>query len=211
MNFTEFIKAFFMQTENYFVTEKRLEKLTKVLEKRQLDFTVVLENINDPHNLSAILRSCDAVGIFEVYLIYKNRRDIPHLGEKSSASARKWVKKLLFNSVEDCYAELRKQGKKIFTTHLSSEAKSIYDVDMTQNIAIVFGNEHSGVSEEALEKADGNILIPQVGMIQSLNISVACAVTVYEAFRQRNVAGLYDKRNFDVAAFDSVMKEWTKR
>jgi len=82
---------------------------------------------------------------------------------------------------------------------------------MTQNIAIVFGNEHSGVSEEALEKADGNILIPQFGMIQSLNISVACAVTVYEAFRQRNVAGLYDKCNFDDASFDCIIKEWTKR
>jgi tRNA (guanosine-2'-O-)-methyltransferase len=82
---------------------------------------------------------------------------------------------------------------------------------MTQKIAIVFGNEHSGVSEEALANADGNVLIPQVGMIQSLNISVACAVTLYEAFRQRSKAGLYNQSQIDDSAFHKIMKEWTKR
>ena len=202
---------YFMPHHDFFVTEKRLEKLSNVLKKRQFDFTIVLENIHDPHNLSAILRSCDAVGVFEVYLIYERRPDIPRLGEKSSASAKKWIHKRLFHSVSACYSELRKQGKKIFTTHLSAEAKSIYEIDMTQKIAIVFGNEHSGVSEEALANADGNVLIPQVGMIQSLNISVACAVTLYEAFRQRSKAGLYNQSQIDDSAFHKIMKEWTKR
>jgi len=94
---------------------------------------------------------------------------------------------------------------------MSSDAKSLYDLNFTEPTAIVFGNEHSGISDEALELADGNFLIPQVGMIQSLNISVACAVSVYESYRQRMAAGLYDKSNLSETAFDAKLKDWAKR
>ena len=194
-----------------FKTEKRLNKLIDVLSKRQKDLSVILENINDPHNMSAALRSCDAVGIMNVKMIYNGRQPIPKIGKTSSASAKKWVEKELFNSAEDCFERVRSTGKKIYTTHMSSGAVSLYDLDLTEPVALMFGNEHSGISEEALEMADGNFLIPQIGMIQSLNISVAVAVSVFEAFRQRLKAGMYDDIQFEENEFLNKLDEWVRK
>ncbi len=194
-----------------FVTEKRLAKLESVLSKRQPGVTIVLENINDPHNISAVIRSCDAVGIIDVYLIYYGTQPVPKLGNASSASAKKWVDLKMFHSVDECFDELRSKGKKIYTTHMSRDAKSLYDLDLTDNIALVFGNEHVGVSDEAVDKADGNFLIPQVGMIQSLNISVACAVSLYEVFRQRKNAGKYDELQMTQTDYKDRLEDWMSR
>ena len=174
------------------LNEERARKIYECISKRQPTLTIVLENVHDPHNVSAVLRSCDAVGILDVHLVYHSGQTFPELGEKSSASARKWVLTHKHASIDACYDVLRKEGKRIITTGMSDEAQSLYSVDFTTPIAIVFGNEHSGVSADAIAKADGNMLIPQVGMIQSLNISVACAVTLYEAFRQRIQHGMYE-------------------
>ncbi|MGA2297148.1 MAG: RNA methyltransferase [FCB group bacterium] len=195
----------------HFRTDERYERTKNVLEKRQTTLTVVLENIDDPHNLSACLRSCDAVGILEVNVIYNAGQPFPKLGEKSSASSRKWVNIKRFDSVKECYNSLRGEDKKIYTTHLTKDAVSIYDLNLTEPVALVFGNEHSGVSDEAVELADGNFLIPQVGMIQSLNISVACAVSVYEAFRQRNNADIYNKPQLDENLLNQYLNEWLKK
>ena len=158
------------------ITPERAERLKNVLEARQPTLTVVFERVHDAHNVSAVIRSCDAVGILEAHGIYYGRQVFPTLGAKSSASARKWVDVHLHNDVASCFAALRSRGFAIYTTHMSSDAVSLYSLDLTKPIALVFGNEHEGVSEEARSLADGNFLIPQVGMIQSLNISVACAV-----------------------------------
>ncbi len=190
------------------ITPERAARLAAVLRRRQPTLTVVFENVHDPHNVSAVIRSCDAVGVFEAHGIYHSGEHLPSLGEKSSASARKWVDLHVHDSVDACYAQLRAQGMTILTTHMSSDAVSLHDLDLTQPVALVFGNEHSGVSEEALAKADGNFLIPQVGVIQSLNISVACAVSLYEAFRQRTVAGMYDQLQMKEDRFASVLKQW---
>jgi tRNA (guanosine-2'-O-)-methyltransferase len=175
-----------------FLSDYRSEKIYACVSRRQPSLSIVLENVHDPHNVSAVLRSCDAVGVIDVHLVYHTGQFFPELGEKSSASARKWVLTHKHSSIDECYDFLRKEGKKILTTGMSNEARSLYAIDFTEPIAIVFGNEHTGVSEEAILKADGNMLIPQVGMIQSLNISVACAVTLYEAFRQRSLKGMFD-------------------
>ena len=182
-----------------FLSEERAEKIYACVSRRQPSLTIVLENVHDPHNVSAVLRSCDAIGIMDVHLVYHSGQSFPELGEKSSASARKWVLTHKHESIDTCYGVLREQGKRILTTGMSNEAISLYSVDFTEPIAIVFGNEHAGVSDVAIAKADGNMLIPQVGMIQSLNISVACAVTLYEAFRQRSQKGMYDSIQMDEA------------
>ncbi|MBS1538528.1 MAG: RNA methyltransferase [Bacteroidetes bacterium] len=187
---------------------KRLEKIKQVLSKRQPSLTVVLENVHDPHNVSAVFRSCDAVGIIEVCLVYYNGYHFPDLGEKSSASARKWVDQRKFSSIKECYEYLRNNGMKIYSTDMNSEAVSLYKLDLKHPVALVFGNEHSGVSTEAVKLADGNFIIPQVGMIQSLNISVACAVSVYEAFRQREEAGMYNQIQFEEKTYNSMIKDW---
>jgi tRNA (guanosine-2'-O-)-methyltransferase len=193
------------------ITPERKAKITRVLQKRQPTLTVVFENVHDPHNVSAVIRSCDAVGVAEAHGIYYGRTVFPDLGEKSSASARKWVDVHLHQTVDDCYSALRSRGFAIYTTHMSSDAVSLHDLNLTQPVALVFGNEHHGVSDEAREKADGNFLIPQMGMIQSLNISVACAVTLFEAMRQRLAGGLYSTPQFDAEVLTQKIEDWCSR
>ena len=189
-------------------TEERINKLKSVLEKRQKTITIVMENIADPHNFSACLRSCDAVGIFEVCLLYHSGQAFPISNKTSSASASKWINIKKFTSVAECFNKLHAEGKKIYTTHLSTESVSLYDLDLTQNVALVFGNEHSGVSDDALKLADGNFLIPQIGVIQSLNISVACAVSVFEAFRQRQAKGFLNQTELSETEIKTILKDW---
>ena len=191
-------------------TEKRLEKITRVIKSRQQSLTVVMENIHDPHNVSAIFRTCDAVGIPKVNLVY-NFESFPRIGKKSSASAFKWVDKEKYKSVEECYSELRKNGFKIFASSLSENSKNLYDLDLTQKVAIVVGNEHRGVSEISAELADEVFLIPQFGMVQSLNVSVATAVILYEAMRQRIKKGMYKKSELDEKTLDKIIDNWCEK
>ena len=191
-------------------TEKRLEKITSVVNSRQYSLTVVMENIHDPHNVSAIFRTCDAVGIPKVNLVY-NLESFPRIGKKSSASAFKWVDKEKYKSIEECYSELRKDGFKIFASSLSDKSKNLYDLDLTQKVAIVVGNEHRGVSETSAELADEVFLIPQFGMVQSLNVSVATAVILYEAMRQRIKKGKYKKSELDEKTLDKLIDNWCEK
>jgi tRNA (guanosine-2'-O-)-methyltransferase len=190
------------------MTPERKERLLDVLNKRQNNITVVLENVFDPHNISAVMRTCDAVGVQEIYVL--NTKIPPHKkwGSKSSSSAAKWLTIFQFTDVQECIKKLKEKYVTILTTHLSSDAKSLYDINFTGSVALVFGNEHDGVSKEIRDLADGNFVIPQVGIIKSLNISVACAVSLYEAFRQKNNAGDYEKRNLPDASFNALLDEW---
>lgn len=191
-------------------TEKRLEKITRVVSSRQHSLTVVMENIHDPHNVSAIFRTCDAVGIPKVNLIY-NFESFPKIGKKSSASAFKWVEKDKYKSVESCYQELKNQGFKIFASSLTDHSKSLYELNLTQKAAIVVGNEHRGVSDEAAKFADEVFLIPQYGMVQSLNVSVATAVILYEAMRQRLEKGMYSKSELDKETLENIIDSWCEK
>ncbi|HYO23300.1 MAG TPA: RNA methyltransferase, partial [Flavisolibacter sp.] len=175
---------------------------------RQNDLTVVLENVFDPHNISAVMRSCDAVGIQEIYVLTTKIARHKKWGSRSSSSAAKWLTIHQFEDARECFAALRKRYSRILTTHLSSDAVSLYQLDLTKSTALVFGNEHAGVSDEIRSMADGNFIIPQVGMIQSLNISVACAVSVYEAFRQKTVAGNYDQQKLTAEEYQSLSNQW---
>ena len=191
------------------MTPERKQRLTSVLNKRQPDITVVLENVFDPHNISAVMRTCDAVGIQDIYIL--NNKIPPHRkwGAKSSSSAAKWLTVHQFTNAAECFAELRKYYKKIYTTHLSTDAVSLHQLNLTEPVALVFGNEHSGVSDEIIAMGDGNFIIPQVGIIKSLNISVACAVTLYEAFRQKNNAGHYNQRKLGETESKTLWNEWS--
>ncbi|MBE0551874.1 MAG: RNA methyltransferase [Ignavibacterium sp.] len=191
-------------------TEKRLEKIIRVIKSRQQSLTVVMENIHDPHNVSAIFRTCDAVGIPKVNLVY-NFESFPRIGKKSSASAFKWVDKEKYKSIEECYAQLRKDGFKIFASSLSVNSKNLYDLDLTQKVAIVVGNEHRGVSDESTKLADEVFLIPQFGMVQSLNVSVATAVILYEAMRQRIKKGMYKKSELDEKTLEKLIDNWCEK
>lgn len=190
------------------MTPERRKRIIEVLKKRQPDLTVVLENVSDPHNISAVMRTCDAVGIQDIYILNTKIPRHKKWGAKSSSSAANWLTIHQFDNAESCFLELRKNYSTILTTHLSTDAVSLHELDLTKSTALVFGNEHSGVSEEIRTHADGNFIIPQVGMIRSLNISVACAVSLYEAFRQKLVAGHYDKKSLPAERYEELLKEW---
>jgi tRNA (guanosine-2'-O-)-methyltransferase len=191
-------------------TEKRLRKIVSVVKSRQHSLTVVMENIHDPHNVSAIFRTCDAVGVDNVSLVY-NIESFPRIGKKSSASAYKWVNKQKYNSIEDCYNDLHKQGYKIYASSISAGAKNLYELNFTDKVAIIVGNEHRGVSEIAAKLADEKFLIPQFGMVQSLNVSVATAVILYEALRQRLKIGMYEKSELSEDELNDIIDEWCKK
>jgi len=191
------------------MTPERKQKLLSVLSKRQTNLTVVIENVQDPHNISAVMRTCDAVGIQDIYILNTKIPRHKKWGAKSSSSAAKWLTIHQFDNTQQCISELRKRFKKIYTTHLSTDAVSLYDIDFTGSIALVFGNEHEGVSEELRNLADGNFIIPQMGIIQSLNISVACAISIYEAFRQKQNAGHYDAPSLSQEMMNKQMLLWS--
>lgn len=190
------------------MTTERTEKLLKVLRQRRADLTVVMENVQDPHNISAVMRTCDAVGIQDIYILNTMIPRHKKFGTKSSSSALKWLTIHQFDDAQKCFEELRKHYQKIVTTHLSTDAISLYEIDFTQSVALVFGNEHSGVSDEVRALADGNFIIPQMGIIQSLNISVACAVSIYEALRQKKITGQYQQTSLSAERINSLMNEW---
>lgn len=169
------------------MTPTRKKKIEQVMSRRQKTLAVVLENVDDPHNVGAILRSCDAFGVGEVHLLYtvhkapKNRE----LRSKSAASAAKWLKITKWDSATKLVSYLKKKKFKIAVTRLTDTSVDPALVDLEKPVAIVIGNEHDGVSEQLAKKADLNLVIPMVGFVQSFNVSVAAALLLYEAFRQR--------------------------
>jgi len=190
-----------------FKTERRLKKIEKVAAARQFSLRVVLENIHDPHNVSAIFRSCDAVGIPQVDLLY-NVEKFPKISRVSSASSKKWVEQRKFEKVDECITILKQEGYKIYGSILSEDAENIYDLDLTEKVAIVMGNEHRGISEEMIDAVDKHIYIPMRGMIQSLNVSVATAVILYEAQRQRALKGMYSKSELKKEELEELINIW---
>ena len=201
-----------VKTEGWPRTARRQARIRGVLSRRQPDLTVVLENIHDPHNVSAILRSCDAVGVLRAHAVYTVEAPPPGaFARQTSASAAKWVDVERHDSVAACFEMLRGQGFQILVTSLESRSRALSEWDMAAPTALVLGNEMRGVSPEAGELADGAIAIPMMGMVQSLNVSVAGAVCLFEAFRQRWEAGAYQTSKLDDAALSATEEEWLRR
>ena len=190
-------------------TSRRQERIEDVLLRRQPTLTVVLEDVHDPHNASAVLRSCDAVGILDVHLVYVNEEPPrKSFGRSTSGSAAKWLRLHHHESIEACYAQLRQEGFTIAATALEPDSRDFYSLDLVQPTALVFGNEMRGVSPAGVAGADVTTYIPMQGMVESLNISVSCAVTLYEAMRQRAVAGMYDTPRLGEAERRAIRDEW---
>lgn len=177
------------------MNERRSEKLRLVAGQSQLSLTVILENIHDPHNIGAILRTCDSVGIRKVFVVNENQsgnNDILVLGKRSSMGTRKWVDVHYFRELDACIEQVRSEYSHIAGAALSHDAVNYLDTTYTGSIAIMLGNEQDGLSTRAIRHCDSLIYIPQVGMAESLNVSTAAAIILYEAYRQRSLAGKYD-------------------
>ena len=191
------------------MTPERTEKVTRVLNYRQSGLVMVMENVHDPHNIAAVMRTCDAVGVQDLFIITTVLPTYKQFAKRSSASAAGWLSIHQYDNTAECMAAVRQKCDKVYATHLGVASQSLYELDLTQKVAFVFGNERDGVTEDCLKYCDGNFIIPQVGMVQSLNISVACAITLYEAFRQRQNAGFYDgTAKLPEAEWNALAKDW---
>jgi tRNA (guanosine-2'-O-)-methyltransferase len=200
-----------MDRLSYDRSDERQSRIENTLSHRQPGLIVVLENIHDPHNIGAILRSCDAVGVMRVMMVY-TIEEPPSIKTTSSASGVvKWLTFERFNSIKLCYEALRDEGCQILATKIEPKAKNLYNYDLVKPTAIVLGNEHRGISDEAAGNADGLVYIPMMGMAESVNVSVAAAVCLFEAMRQRMDKGMYDKIQLSEEEFTSVRAEWSRK
>lgn len=172
------------------MTPERHQRIKDMLDKRQPDLTVCMEGVHKTHNLAAVVRTCDAAGVSDVHAIWKNEQMKVRGG--SAAGSHNWIDVHNHNKTEEAIKALKAQGMQILVTNLSDSAVDFREVDYTKPTAIILGQEKFGASEVALAMADQDIVIPMVGMVQSLNVSVACSVVLYEAQRQRQIAGMYD-------------------
>jgi tRNA (guanosine-2'-O-)-methyltransferase len=192
------------------ITERRLARMRGTLARRQPDLAVVMENIHDAHNVSAMLRSCDAVGAATAHLVY-TVEEAPEIAGGVAASAQRWLDLRRHDTIEGCYDELRRQGIRIYATTLGDYSHDLYSLDLTRPAAFVFGNETRGISPAAAAGADATTFIPMMGMVESLNVSVACAVALYEALRQRAAAGCYQRQAWGADEINRRLRAWLAR
>ena len=185
---------------------KRFQKLARALRRRQPDLTVLMERVHKSHNLSAILRNCDAVGVLQAHAIPPEEGLQIH--SHISAGTAKWVRLVRHRTIQGAIQELKERGFRVLAAHPGPEAVDFREVDYTGPTALMIGGELLGLSNEALALADERIAIPMVGMAQSFNVSVATALLLFEAFRQRQAAQMYDESRIDPAESERILFEW---
>jgi tRNA (guanosine-2'-O-)-methyltransferase len=188
------------------MTPERFAKLRAVLDRRQPDLTVLAEDVHKAHNISAVLRTCDAVGISELHAVSPGGAFPRH--RMISGGSRKWIRTHAHRGVESAIAHLHATGFRIVAAHLSPQSMDFRAVDFTQPTALLLGSELLGVSARAAALADTHIRIPMRGLVESLNVSVAAAVILYEAERQREAAGLYERCRLDPVTYRELLFEW---
>jgi len=191
--------------EMYLVTSKRLEKMKKVLNTRQYNLRVFMDYVYSTHNLSAIVRTCDAVNVGKLY--YRHQKKVK-LNNEITMGAHKWIFYEYVEDIDKFYKEIKKEGYQVIVTLLDKDSIDFREVDYTKPTLIVLGNEVDGVSEDTLKYADKKVIIPMYGMSESLNVSVANGVILYEAQRQRMLKGMYNKPSLPKELIEKTLKKW---
>lgn len=182
----------------------RFQRIKAILQKRQTDLTVCLEHVHKPQNVSAILRSCDAVGIHEANIVWNQDT---YFRRGTAMGTQRWLKHRKHSSIEAAHEHFKQHNMQLLVTNLSDKSVDFREIDYTQPTAILLGQEKYGASEEAIALADQEIVIPMMGMVQSLNVSVAAGLILYEAQHQRQQAGLYDQVNISDADLNALLFE----
>ena len=188
-------------------TAQRIEKVKRFLSLRQPDLRIVLEGVTIAHNASAVLRTCDAAGVLYVDIVSPSP-DSLNINTAISTHAEKWVEINIRSSISECLLPLKARGFRIAVTNLGKDALPYAELDYTQPLVLVFGNESEGVSAEALALADYKIRIPMLGMVQSLNLSVSVGIILYEALKQRWGRGFFNKRRLSEEEFEAYLRKW---
>ena len=173
------------------MNSQRYARICEMLARRQPDLTVCMEQVHKPHNVSAIVRTADAVGVHEVHAVWPDGR---MRNTVSAAAGNSWVSVKNHHTIGEAVSHLKGRGMQILATNLSAKAVDFREIDYTRPTCILMGQEKTGISREALDLADRDIIIPMIGMVQSLNVSVASALILYEAQRQRQNARMYERR-----------------
>lgn len=177
-----------------------------VLLRRQPDLTVLMDNVNKSHNFSAILRNCDAAGVLDVHVVAPEQGlDLHH---RTSAGTKKWVGVHPHDDIGAAVSWLKEQDFHLVAAHPAPDAVDFRDYDFTRPTAVIMGAELHGVSDEALAAAGTHVVIPMSGMVHSLNVSVASALLLYEAMRQREASGMYAETRLAPDAFRARLFEW---
>lgn len=190
------------------MSASRFEKIKKILSQRQPDLTVLLEGVEKPHNLAAIARTCDAVGIPEIHAVSSLKG--LKLSQKAAGGIRRWVSLKKHRSTEDAYADFKSRKMQLVVTHLSENTIDYKEIDYTKPTVIIAGSEDTGVSDYAVANADYCISLPMLGMVQSLNVSVAMSIILYEALQQRQQAGLYKTNRMPSELYEQKLFEWSQ-
>ncbi|MCY4111848.1 MAG: RNA methyltransferase [Chloroflexi bacterium] len=193
-------------------TARRIDRLRSVAAARQAGLTVVLEDIHDPHNAEAVFRSCDAFGVQQIHLVFEHEAPFKprRVGKASSASANKWLSFTVHRSTAECLRALRASGHVLAAAAPPPQGGDLAATDLTApRLALLFGNEHRGLSKEALAAADQVMSISIVGMVRSLNLSVAAAICLHEATRQRAATGCDYRLSADEQS--RLVAEWLDR
>ena len=188
-------------------TPRRYHRLRAVLDRRQPDLTVLLEDVQVPRNLAAILRSCDAVGVFAAHAVWPGGR--LKISRPASGGNRKWLPVYKHRTLTGALEVLKGQGMRVLAAHPTPDAVPFRELDYTLPTCLLLGNEDNGLSPEALTSADALVQIPMEGMGTSLNVSVATALLLFEAQRQRRAAGFYDAPRLDPEVYARTLFEWT--
>lgn len=183
---------------------ERYQKIRRLLSKRQPDLTLLLEEVHKPHNVSAVIRTADAVGVHRVHAVWEQNEN---LRKGTSMGSQIWVDTQCHASTPSAVKHLKSQNMQILVTNLSPTAIDFREVDYTLPTAIVLGQEKCGATDEAIGLADQSILIPMLGMVQSLNVSVAAALILYEAQRQRALARMYDEQRLSESECQKILFE----
>lgn len=186
------------------MTPERYQRIRSMLAQRQTDLTVCLENVHKPHNVSAVVRTCDAIGIHKIHAIWEERYGIRR---GTAMGSERWVGVDTHRNVGNAIRALKSNNMQVLVTHLSDKAVDFREVDYTKPTAILFGQEKYGATDDAIALCDQEIVIPMVGMVQSLNVSVAAALVLYEAQRQRQNAGMYDKQQLSETECQRILFE----
>ncbi|MFE8115077.1 tRNA (guanosine(18)-2'-O)-methyltransferase TrmH [Brenneria goodwinii] len=175
------------------MTPQRYARIREMLTCRQPDLTICMEQVHKPHNVSAVIRTADAVGVHQIHAIWPTQKMRTLVS--SAAGSNSWVQVKTHRTINAAVSQLKMAGMQILATHLSEQAVDFREIDYTRPTCILLGQEKTGISAEALKLADRDIIIPMTGMVQSLNVSVASALILYEAQRQRQLAGMYLREN----------------
>ena len=191
------------------ILPRRFERIKNVLNCRMSNLTVLVEAVNKPHNLSAILRTCDAAGVFEANFISDS--DKVKTFNSTAQGSQKWVKLNNHETTISAVSELKKKGFKLYGTTLNERSTDYRNFDYSENTCFVLGAEKWGLSDQLISKVDESIFIPMSGMVQSLNVSVAASILLFEAIRQRERKSLLplNGEGLSPEEYEKTLFEWS--